>query len=63
MKCPKCAGKDLSKKGKRKLKKNRHPIQIYKCKACNHRFTANSLNPQYRQRKPKLNRKVIAALL
>ena len=53
--CPKCKNKNLIKYGKRKIAKNRHLMQIYKCKNCGHQFTQNSFKPHYRQRKPELN--------
>ena len=58
MNCPRCTGKSV-KNGKTKTEKNRHPMQVYKCKDCKHRFTANSLKPHYRQNKPELNRKIM----
>ena len=58
--CPKCASDNFSKKGKYKTRKNQIAIQRYKCRPCGFLFTANSLRKTYRQRKPELNKKVMA---
>ena len=58
--CPKCASQNFSKKGFRKMAKNQKPLQQYQCKDCKHRFTANALRKTYRQRKPELNKKIMA---
>ena len=57
--CPKCFSEDYSKKGWRKNKKESKKIRQYQCKACNARFTINSLKDTKKQHKPQLNDRIM----
>ena len=56
MKCPKCKSEDIIKRGNVKTRKRGKKIQRFQCKDCKVLFTKRNFLPEYREKKPHLNK-------
>lgn len=58
-KCPHCESDNIKKFGKVKTRKQSKKIQRFKCNSCKKTFTRRNFLPEYREKKPHLNKFIL----